>query len=178
LLNPYALVGGVISLFGFIVHGAIFLTLKTSGEVVERARVVARRVLPFVLLALVVFVILSATMVSFSVLAVIVGGLTVVAFAASGWMVRANREGWGFILSSASILLATVTMFIQLFPRVLVSSLNPAWSLTIYNSSSSPYTLQVMSIVALIFVPVMLAYQIWTYWLFRKRVTDKMKLEY
>jgi cytochrome bd ubiquinol oxidase subunit II len=178
LLNPYALVGGLVSLFGFIVHGAIFLTLKTSGEVVDRARGVARRVLPFVLLALIVFVILSATMVSFSVLAVVTAVLTVVVFATSGWMVRANRDGWGFILSSASILLATVTMFVQLFPRVLVSSLNPAWSLTIYNSSSSPYTLQVMSIVALIFVPIMLAYQIWTYWLFRRRVTDKMKLEY
>jgi cytochrome bd ubiquinol oxidase subunit II len=178
LLNPYALVAGLISLFGFILHGAIFLTLKTTGDVLESARIVARRIFPFVLLALIVFAILSALMVNFSVLAVVTAVLTIVVFAGSGWMIRLNREGWGFILSSASILLATVTIFLQLYPRVLVSSLNPAWSLTIYNSSSSPYTLQVMSIIALIFVPIMLAYQIWTYWLFRKRVTDKMKLEY
>ena len=178
LLNPYALLGGLISLGGFIVQGAIFLTLKTTGEMVETARIVARRLFPFVLLAMVVFAILSAVMVKFSVLAVVLAVVTILVYAAGGWMLRLNRDGWGFILNSAAILLATVTLFVQLFPRVLVSSLNPNWSLTIYNSSSSPYTLQVMSIIALIFVPIVLAYQIWTYWLFKRRVSDKIKLEY
>ncbi|MCE1254151.1 MAG: cytochrome d ubiquinol oxidase subunit II [Anaerolineae bacterium] len=178
LLNPYALLGGLISLGGFIVQGAIFLTLKTTGDLVEGARAVTRRIFPFVLLAMVVFVILSAVMVNFSVLAVILAVVTVLVYAAGGWMLRSNRDGWGFILNSAAILLATVTIFVQLFPRVLISSLNPDWSLTIYNSSSSPYTLQVMSIIALIFVPIVLAYQIWTYWLFKRRVTEKIKLEY
>ena len=178
LLNPYALVGGVISLLGFILHGAIFLSLKTTGSIMDSAKLIAKRVYPFVLAAMVMFVILSVVLVNFSMLAIIVACLTVVVFLLSGWMQRQNRDGWSFILSAATILLATASMCIQLFPNVLVSNLNPAWNLTIYNSSSSPYTLQIMSIVALIFVPIVLAYQIWTYWLFKKRVTEKMKLEY
>jgi cytochrome d ubiquinol oxidase subunit II len=178
LLNPYALCGGVISLLGFILHGAIFLALKTTGSVMESAKTVAKRVYPFVLGMLIIFVILSAVLANFSLVALVVGGVTIVVFILSGWMIRQGRDGWGFILSAATILLATATMFIQLFPRVLISNLNPAWSLTIYNSSSTPYTLQIMSIVALIFVPIVLAYQIWTYVLFKKRITEKMKLEY
>jgi cytochrome bd ubiquinol oxidase subunit II len=178
LLNPYALVGGVISLLGFILHGAIFLTLKTTGTIMDSARVVAKRVYPFVLIAMVLFVLLSAVLVNFSIIAIIVASLSVFVFLLSGWMVRQNRDGWGFTLSGATILLAAASIFVQLFPRVLVSNLNPAWSLTIYNSSSSPYTLSIMSIVALILVPIVLAYQIWTYWLFKRRVTEKMKLEY
>jgi len=178
LLNPYALVGGVISLLGFILHGAVFLSLKTTGSIMESAREIAKKVFPFLLGAMVIFVILSVVLVNFSVLAIVVASLAVIVFLVSGWMVRQNRVGLGFILSAATILLSTAAIFVQLFPRVLVSNLNPAWSLTIYNSSSSQYTLTIMSIVALIFVPIVLAYQIWTYWLFKKRVTEKMKLEY
>ena len=86
--------------------------------------------------------------------------------------------GWAFILNSLTILLSTLTIFISLYPRVMVSSLNPAWSLTIYNASSSPYTLTVMTIVALIFVPIVLAYQGWTYWVFRERIGKESTLEY
>jgi len=71
------------------------------------------------------------------------------------------------------IAFALVTMFMILYPRVMISSLNPAWSLTIQNAASSPYTLRTMSIVALIFVPIVLAYQAWTYWVFRKRIESK-----
>ena len=86
--------------------------------------------------------------------------------------------GWAFILNSLTILLSTLTIFISLYPRGMVSSLNPAWSLTIYNASSSPYTLTVMTIVALIFVPIVLAYQGWTYWVFRERIGKESTLEY
>jgi cytochrome d ubiquinol oxidase subunit II len=178
LLNPYALLGGIISLLGFILHGAIFLAMKTNGSIMESARVIAKRVYPFILTALVLFVILSVVLVNFSTMAITISCLAVVVFLLSGWMVRQNRDGWGFILSAATILLATAAVFVQLFPHVLVSNINPAWSLTIYNSSSTTYTLQIMSIVALIFVPIVLAYQIWTYWLFKKRITEKSKLQY
>ena len=178
LLNPYALMGGMISLLGFVLHGAIFLSLKTTGSIMDSARVVAKRVYPFVLVFMIVFVILSIVWVNFSLAAIIPASLALVVFLASGWMVRQNRDGWGFILSASTILLATVSLFVQLFPRVLVSSLNPAWSLTIYNASSSSYTLSIMSIVALILVPIVLAYQIWSYWLFKKRITEKTELEY
>jgi cytochrome d ubiquinol oxidase subunit II len=77
-----------------------------------------------------------------------------------------------------NIALSVITIFMALFPRVMVSSLNPDWSLTIYNASSSNYTLGVMSIVALIFVPIVLGYQIWSYWVFRKRITTQSELTY
>jgi cytochrome d ubiquinol oxidase subunit II len=71
-----------------------------------------------------------------------------------------------------------ITFFGGLYPRVMISSLDPAWNLTIANASSSPYTLKIMTIVALIFVPIVLLYQAWTYWIFRKRVSPSQRLEY
>ena len=100
------------------------------------------------------------------------------ALLAAGWFVHKDRLGWAFIFNSVTILLSTLTIFMSLYPRVMVSSLNPAWSLTIYNASSSPYTLTVMTIVALIFVPIVLAYQGWTYWVFRERIGKDSALEY
>jgi cytochrome d ubiquinol oxidase subunit II len=95
----------------------------------------------------------------------------------TGWLIRANRTGWAFISGSLTIVFATVMVFAGLYPRILISSLDPAFNLTITNAASSPYTLKVISIVAAVFVPIMLLYQIWTYWVFRKRVepaSDKL----
>jgi len=86
--------------------------------------------------------------------------------------------GWAFVMTTLTILFTVATLFVSLFPRVMVSSLNPEWSLTIYNASSTPYTLEIMSIVAGVFVPIVLAYQAWTYWVFRHRITAETKLEY
>jgi cytochrome bd ubiquinol oxidase subunit II len=95
------------------------------------------------------------------------------------YFINRKMEGWAFIMTSLHIVLTQVTFFTLMFPRVMISSLNPEWSLTIYNASSSQYTLTVMSIVALIFVPIVLAYQGWTYYMFRKRIsTDKKTLVY
>ncbi|HMD88390.1 MAG TPA: cytochrome d ubiquinol oxidase subunit II, partial [Anaerolineaceae bacterium] len=106
-----------------------------------------------------------------------IGG--VLALLVTGWFIREKRTGWAFILTSTTILLSVSTVFMILYPRVMISSLNPNWSLTIYNSSSSPHTLQIMSIVALIMVPIVLAYQAMSYWVFRKRISDKTEsLEY
>ena len=81
-------------------------------------------------------------------------------------------------MTTLTILFTVATLFVALFPRVMVSSLDPEWSLTIYNASSTPYTLRIMSIVAAVFVPVVLAYQAWTYWVFRHRITAGSHLEY
>ena len=86
--------------------------------------------------------------------------------------------GWAFAMTSLTILFTVATLFVSLYPRVMVSSLNPEWSLTIYNASSTPYTLKIMTVVAGIFVPIVLAYQAWTYWVFRHRITAESKLEY
>jgi cytochrome d ubiquinol oxidase subunit II len=100
------------------------------------------------------------------------------ALLATGWFVHHDRPGWAFVMNSLTITLSTITIFMSLYPRVMVSSLDEKWSLTIYNASSSPYTLTVMSIVALIFVPIVLAYQGWTYWVFRQRIGRETELEY
>ena len=88
-----------------------------------------------------------------------------------------KKFGWAFAMSGLAIVFTTVAFFSGLFPRIMVSSLNPDWNLTIYNASSSPYTLKIMTFAAVILVPIVLAYQGWTYWVFRKRVNVK-HLEY
>jgi cytochrome d ubiquinol oxidase subunit II len=96
----------------------------------------------------------------------------------AGYFVHTERPGWAFGMTGLTIALSTITIFMSLYPRVIPSTLNPDWSLTIYNAASSPYTLKVMTIVALIFVPIVLIYQGWTYWVFRKRITAESALEY
>jgi cytochrome d ubiquinol oxidase subunit II len=93
-----------------------------------------------------------------------------VAILTAGFFLRRKHEGWAFIMMGLTIMATLITLFMILFPRVMVSSLNPDWSLTIYTASSSPYTLTVMTIIALTFVPIVLGYQAWSYWVFRKRI--------
>ena len=100
------------------------------------------------------------------------------ALLAAGALIHREKTGWAFAMTSLTILFTVATLFVSLYPRVMVSSLNPDWSLTIYNASSTPYTLKVMTVVAAIFVPIVLAYQAWTYWVFRHRITAESKLEY
>jgi cytochrome d ubiquinol oxidase subunit II len=89
------------------------------------------------------------------------------------FFINRKKEGWAFIMTALHIVLTQVAFFLLMFPRVMISSTNPGFSLTIFNASSSQYTLSVMSIVALIFVPIVLAYQGWTYYMFRKRISAK-----
>lgn len=182
LLNPYSLIGGVASLLLFTLHGSIFLTLKLTDSLLERARKVANKLwLPatVVLFAYVILGYFDTDM--FSKLGVNPGAVPIIAGLAIlsvGYLLKIQKEGWAFVMTGITIAFSTITVFMGLFPRVMVSSTNPDWSLTIYNASSSPYTLKVMTIVAVIFVPVVLAYQAWSYWIFRKRVSTKQKLEY
>jgi cytochrome bd ubiquinol oxidase subunit II len=177
LLNPYALLAGISTVVVFILYGAVFLSLKTTGELQEKARRIAGRmwlVAVLVLLALLVATYLATDM--YARLGVDPGVVPItgmVAILLTGYFLRRKREGWAFITTAISIAFALVTMFLIMYPRVMISSLNPAWSLTIYNASSTPYTLTIMTIVALIFVPVVLVYQGWSYWVFRKRIEAK-----
>ncbi|NIA30622.1 MAG: cytochrome d ubiquinol oxidase subunit II [Actinobacteria bacterium] len=178
LLNPYALVGGLASLSMFTLHGAIFLNLKTTDDLREKSRVAASKLwLPTVVLVpgFAVFSYFSTDMFAKIGVTPIVAGLALLSV---GWLIKKDRGGWAFIMSGITIAFATITIFLGLFPRVMVSSLNEAWSLTIYNASSSPYTLKVMTIIAAIFTPIVLVYQAWTYWIFKKRISVDSDLEY
>ncbi len=183
LLNPYGLLGGLATVTVFLVHGANFLALKLEGELRERARKFAWTLwivaaISVILLTIGTYVFTDA-LTKLGVNPGITPILSVVALLVTGYFIKGKREGWAFIMTSLHIVLTQVTFFMLMFPRVMISSLNPEWNLTIYNASSSQYTLTVMSIVALIFVPIVLAYQSWTYWMFRKRITtDKKSLVY
>ncbi|WP_432056536.1 cytochrome d ubiquinol oxidase subunit II [Streptomyces sp. bgisy022] len=169
LLNPYALLGGLVTLSLFTFHGAVFAALKTLGDIRERARRLAERVgLATAALALGFLLwtqVRSGDGVSLVALVVAVASL-VAALAAN----RAGREGWSFTLSGVTIVAAVAMLFLTLFPNVMPSTLDPAWSLTVTNASSSPYTLKIMTWLAVIATPVVILYQGWTYWVFRKRI--------
>jgi len=169
LLNWYGLLGGLVTLSLFTLHGAIFLALRTTGELSQRARQAAVRVaLAAVPLAAVFLAVTQyshgrpATDVTAAVAAVALTGGTAAA-------VR-GREGWAFTGTALTLVLAVATLFGDLWPNVMPSSTSAAFSLTVANASSAHYTLVVMTWVALIFTPVVLAYQGWTYWVFRKRL--------
>ena len=166
LLSPFTLIAGITSLAFFLFHGALFLTLKTSGDLVNRAKKLSFNL---GIGALVLWVVLIG-MALFSVtkhmglLAAAFGVITVVALLVSLFFVRKEKMGRAFIFSGVAILTAVSSFFAALFPCVMISSLNPEFNLTIAKASSSPYTLKIMTIVALTLVPVVLAYQAWSYW--------------
>lgn len=180
LLNPYSLVGGLVTLTLFIVHGALFLELKTDGVIQERVGKIVRRFwLPMTLIA-VVFVVLSAfetdILERLNVVNVLGLVIAVAALLATGYFIFRQRYGRAFVGTGLTVVGVVALIFGTLFPRVMPSSLG--FDLTIYNASSSAYTLQVMTVIALTLVPVVLAYQGWTYWVFRKRLTAQSHLEY
>lgn len=175
LLSPYALLGGIVAVTVFLTHGVGFVGLKAEGALVERARRAGLWAGAVAWLALLLLVIFSYGQTGIMAKPAAAAALwaTVLAFLAAYGLLWARRYGWAFVLNGVSIALGTAGLFLGLFPNLLVSRLNPDWSLTIYNASSSPYTLKVMTIVALTLVPIVLAYQAWTYWVFRQRVTSK-----
>jgi cytochrome d ubiquinol oxidase subunit II len=182
LLNGYSLLGGLVSLLGFTLHGAIFLSLKTSGDTPEKARKIAFRLWIGACIVLVAFTVYTyfATDI-LTKLGVNPGPAPIAALIAlflAGYFINRKRMGLAFVMTILAILFAVTTVFMDLYPRVLISSLNPNWSLTVYNAASNPYTLKIMLVVALIFVPIVLVYQGWSYWVYRGRITKKENLEY
>jgi cytochrome d ubiquinol oxidase subunit II len=176
LLNPYGLLGGVTTVSIFLLHGANFLGLKLEDKLRERVNAAAKKI----------WVITSVLYIALAVFTYVAGfwgrGIidpgvvplaAVAALLVAGYFINQKREGWAFIMVALNIVLTQVTFFSMTFPNVMLSTTDPAYSLTIYNASSSQYTLTVMSIVALIFVPIVLAYQGWTYYMFRKRISSK-----
>ncbi|CAL9508583.1 cytochrome d ubiquinol oxidase subunit II [Streptomyces sp. Tu 3180] len=169
LLNPYALLGGLVTLTLFTFHGTVFTALKTVGEIRERARRLALRV------GLVTAVLASAFLLwtqadqgdGASLVALVVAVAALVTALVAN---QAGREGWAFTLSGVTIVAAVAMLFLTLFPNVMPSTLDADWSLTVTNASSSPYTLKIMTWLAVIATPVVLLYQGWTYWVFRKRI--------
>ncbi len=174
LLNPYGLLGGLTTLMLFFTHGVQFVALKTDGELRQRARSLAIR-------SGLVTIVIAASFLVWTVLQhldiahlpVLVGLAAAAAVALIGsWVAnRAGAEKWAFGLMAATITFAVGSILAALYPNVMPSTIDPAYSLTIANASSSQYTLEVMTWVAVIMMPLVLAYQGFTYWVFRRRIT-------
>ncbi len=174
LVKPYALVGGLATLSLFTLHGATYLGLKTEGDVRVRARAIAMRLAPVTFVIVLAFLAwtyqTAHTIHHEGLVPPLLPIVGLLALAAVGWLVRDHLEGWAFIATALTILALFTTMFLNLYPNVLVSSVSAHFDLTMVASASHRYTLEVMSWVALIFTPFVLLYQSWTYWIFKKRV--------
>jgi cytochrome d ubiquinol oxidase subunit II len=175
LFSPYALLGGTLTLALFLVHGAVFLSLKTDGPVRLRARRFAAGAALVVVPLLVGFLGWTQALggsrgsggADWTLPVAVVAVLALIAGSA---LVARGREGRAFSATAVAVAALVVVIFGSLFPEVLPSTTDPAFSLDIRNAASAPYTLTVMSWIALVALPVVIGYQTWSYWVFRKRV--------
>jgi cytochrome d ubiquinol oxidase subunit II len=175
LFSAYTIAAGVAVVLLFAFHGATFLTLRTSGELCERARHTARRLA-------VPAAAVGAAFLAWTVAVavdrndkdvfppILPAALGIVAVAIAVACVVTGRSGWSFVTTAVGVLAVVATLFTSLYPRVMVSSTDFASSLTVDGASSSHYSLKVMTIAALIFAPVVLLYQGWSYYVFRHRL--------
>ena len=169
LLNPYALLGGLTTLLLFVTHGAMFVSLKTDGRIRVDARRLAIRVGAVAAVVTVAFF-LWTQIETGTVASAIAFALAAVSLLAGLGAVTSGREGWGFLGTFVAIGLGVAGLFLGLFPDVMPTTLADGVSLTTTNASATHYTLTIMTVVAIIFTPVVLIYQGWTYWVFRKRI--------
>lgn len=172
LLNPYGLLGGLVTLTLFWTHGLMFIALKTEGEIKDRASKLGTKVGSVTTLLAATFLIWTL-IAHFSVLGFILSAIAAVTLIAGLVANYFKREGIAFSLIVVTIITAVGSLFAALFPNVFPSSTDAAYSLTIDNASSSEYTLTVMTWVAVFMIPLVLLYQGWTYWVFRKRISRK-----
>ena len=176
LLNPYGLWVGVTTLLLFFLHGVYFVGLKTDGQVHHDAQALGKKLaIPTVVFAAgtVVWTIAIAAGREAPLLWAVIacGVIAAVALLASVVFNWVDRDGRAFAAGAVTIVFAVLTLWLALYPYVMPASNDPANSLTIENASSTQMTLEIMSWAALVFLPLVLAYQAWTYWIFRKRIT-------
>ncbi len=175
LLNPYGLLGGLTTLLLFFTHGVYFVALKTDGQVRTDARKLART-------SGLLTIVVAAAFLGWTVvnaigaqapalpLVIVCAVLAAVLLIASVLANATDREGWAFGFGAGTVAFAVLTLWLALFPNVMPSTTDPAGTLTIENASSTDYTLTIMTWAAVVFLPLVLLYQGWTYWIFRKRV--------
>ncbi len=170
LLNPFALLGGLTTLGLFTTHAAVFIALKTTGDVRDRANALAAKLGVVTAVLAVAFLLWAQAFSGRRGVTIPMAVVTAAFFVGALVANRLGREGWAFLGTAATIGGAVATLFTGLFPNVMPSSLDAAYNLTVTNASSTEYTLKVMTVVAVIFTPIVLIYQGWTYYVFRRRI--------
>ncbi|HEX5121260.1 MAG TPA: cytochrome d ubiquinol oxidase subunit II [Pseudonocardiaceae bacterium] len=173
LFQPYGLFTGVTLVVLCAVHGATFIALKTSGDLRTRAVRLARNLSPIATLILLGFVIWTHSIAGKGLLPNPVEIAGVLAMFSVDWLIGYGRDGWSFAATTIAVAVTVLSIFSELYPRLMVSSTNPLFNLTIHNSASPSYPLKVMTVVALVLLPVVIAYTAWTYHVFRRRISDK-----
>ncbi|MFT8870900.1 MAG: cytochrome d ubiquinol oxidase subunit II [Sporolactobacillus sp.] len=182
IVNPYSVVGGLLITLLCLYHGLTFITLRVTGDLQDRARKLAQKIGLALAVVALVFIVYSffATDI-FQVRGALlypIYVLDVIVLLLSFYFLSKKRDGWALGMNAGVILLTVGSLFIGLFPRVIVSSIKPAYDLTVSNASSGSYSLTVMTIVTVCLLPIVLIYTIWAYHAFRQRVTKDNNLEY
>jgi cytochrome bd ubiquinol oxidase subunit II len=171
LLQPYGIYTGITLVAICVLHGATFITLKTTGEVAGRAARAAARSGAVVALVVIGWAVWTHVTAGKGFWPNPVELAIVIVVIAAAWLASERREGWAFACSTITIGLAMLTLFTDLYPNVMVSTTNSAYNLTISNTASPSYSLKLMSIVAVLLLPVVLGYTAWNYYVFRKRIS-------
>ncbi len=171
LLQPYGLFTGVTLVFLCALHGATFLALKTTGHLRQRAGRLARRVAPVTAAMVLAFASWTHVTAGQGFFPNLIEIAAVLAILASVWLVYESTDGWAFAATTFAMAASVVSIFAELYPRVMVSSTNQAFNLTVSNTAAGSYALKVMTIIVVIFLPFVLAYQAWTYYIFRRRIS-------
>jgi len=171
LLTPYGVFTGLTLVTICVLHGATFITLKTTGEIRDRAAALARRAAPVTAVVILVFATWTQLTINKGVVPSLVSVGAVLAVLAVIWLIREGHEGSAFAMTTIAMATTVLTIFADLYPRVMVSSTNPDYNLTVANTAAGPYALKVMTVVAVVFFPLVLVYQGWTYYVFRRRIS-------
>jgi len=171
LFQPYAIYTGITLVAICILHGATFLALKTTGQVRDRTLRLASVLAPLVFLVVLAFAFWTHAIATSSVLLNPVEFAAALAALAATWLAYDRRAGWAFTATTVTMAMSILAIFVDLYPNVMVSSTSPAFNLTAHNTASPSYTLGVMTIIAVIALPFVLAYQAWSYYVFRRRIT-------
>jgi cytochrome d ubiquinol oxidase subunit II len=171
LLDGYILLGGLATASLFAFHGAVFIALKTEGVVREDAVRFAGRLGMPVTVVVVVFGLWTEIAYGNDWTWLVLGIAAVAQISAVMMLWSRGGDGWVFACTATVVAAVVILLFGSLYPDLVPSTLNPDWSLTVHNASSSPYTLKIMSWAALIFTPLVVGYQGWTYWVFRQRIS-------
>lgn len=177
IVNVYTVVGGVLFVALSYLHGLTFISLKTEGDLRERARKQAQKIYALTGLLLAVFTALTVVYTNafsekgmFLIPMYIVVGIVYIALLP---LLRKGKEGLSFTMTGLVFIIVTASFFIALFPNVMISSLGEAYNMTVYEAASGAYSLKLMTIVAATMLPIILGYTIWSYYVFRKRVSTK-----
>jgi cytochrome bd ubiquinol oxidase subunit II len=173
LLQPYALWTGVTLVLVCLLHGATFLCLKTTGDMRERSWHAARRAAPVTAAFVIGFIIWTHVTASTTFFLNVIELLAILAVLTAVWLVWDHRDGFAFAATAVTIGSCIIAIFVDLYPNVMVSSTNHAYNLTVHNTASGGYSLKVMTVVVIILLPVVLVYQTWSYYVFRRRVSKQ-----